>query len=166
MAGFPVVISERGVPFVAVEKGAPLATVAENGRGLPIRVVEKGAPPLVVEGAEPDFEPMGFTLTSGASQESGDTGYYRTIYGSIGGQPVEGFPLVEFATRNSGYFQIALEGDCVSKMSGWRPVIDGVTLGDVIYEWEFSAGNTGKTWQSTGSMIDGAGYSITWEKES
>lgn len=48
--GFPVVLSDRGAPFVAVEKNAPLATVAENGRGLPIRVVDKGAPPLVIQG--------------------------------------------------------------------------------------------------------------------
>lgn len=48
--GFPVVLSDRGAPFVAVEKNAPLATVAENGRGLPIRLVEKGAPPIILQG--------------------------------------------------------------------------------------------------------------------
>src|SRR5690606_19823768 len=48
--GFPVVLSDRGAPFVAVEANAPLATVAENGRGLPIRLVEKGAPPIILQG--------------------------------------------------------------------------------------------------------------------
>lgn len=34
LKGFPVVIvAEGGAPFVLVESGAPLATVAENGMG-------------------------------------------------------------------------------------------------------------------------------------
>lgn len=53
--GFPVVLSERGAPFVAVTERAPLATIATNGRGAPIRLVEDGAPPLIVQGVpEPD----------------------------------------------------------------------------------------------------------------
>ena len=56
MAGFPVVISERGAPFVPVDSGAPLATVADNGRGIPIQVVDKGAPPLVIENYTPEEE--------------------------------------------------------------------------------------------------------------
>lgn len=62
----PVVMSERGAPFVAVEKGAPLATVAENGRGVPIRLVEKGAPPLVVGGASFDVLDLFKDGTAGA----------------------------------------------------------------------------------------------------
>lgn len=48
--GFPVVISERGAPFVAVTSKAPLATVATNGLGTPIRLVTENAPPLIVQG--------------------------------------------------------------------------------------------------------------------
>lgn len=50
VSGFPVVISERGAPFVAVTENAPLATIATNGAGAPIRLVEEGAPPLIVQG--------------------------------------------------------------------------------------------------------------------
>lgn len=55
MPGFPVVITENGSPFVAVDSGAPVATVAVNGLGIPITLVDSGAPPLVVEGL-PDPE--------------------------------------------------------------------------------------------------------------
>jgi hypothetical protein len=50
VSGFPIVLSERGAPFVAVTERAPLATIATNGRGAPIRLVEDGAPPLIVQG--------------------------------------------------------------------------------------------------------------------
>lgn len=53
--GFPVVLSDRGAPFVAVTERAPLATIATNGRGAPIRLVDDGAPPLIIQGlTEPD----------------------------------------------------------------------------------------------------------------
>lgn len=55
MSGFPVVITENATPFVSVESGAPLATVATSGLGIPITLVEEGAPPLVIEGL-PDPE--------------------------------------------------------------------------------------------------------------
>jgi hypothetical protein len=64
VSGFPVVISERGTPFVAVESGAPLATVAANGLGIPIRIVESGAPPLVVQGLEPEPSPSFVSATA------------------------------------------------------------------------------------------------------
>jgi hypothetical protein len=48
--GFPVVISDRGAPFVAVTERAPLAIVATNGLGVPIRIVTEKAPPLIVQG--------------------------------------------------------------------------------------------------------------------
>lgn len=56
-------ISPRGAPFVAVESGAPLATIAANGAGFPIRLVDSGAPPIVIQGGalgpeiilDPDF---------------------------------------------------------------------------------------------------------------
>ncbi len=51
MSGFPVVVvPSGGAPFVAVESGAPVATVADNGLGTPITLVASGAPPLVIEG--------------------------------------------------------------------------------------------------------------------
>lgn len=51
MSGFPVVIVESGgAPFVAVDSGAPVATVADSGFGTPITLVDDNAPPLVVEG--------------------------------------------------------------------------------------------------------------------
>lgn len=57
MSGIPVIIVETGAaPFVAVESGAPLATVSLNGFGTPITLVESNAPPLVVEGL-PEPEP-------------------------------------------------------------------------------------------------------------
>src|SRR3546814_1703658 len=50
MPGFPVVITDNAAPCVAVDSGAPVATVATNGLGVPITLVDAGAPPLVIEG--------------------------------------------------------------------------------------------------------------------
>ena len=54
--GFPVVISPRCIPVVAVENGAPLATIAENSMGTPIKIVDKNGTPLVIEGIPPVIE--------------------------------------------------------------------------------------------------------------
>lgn len=51
--GFPVVISPSGIPVVAVENDAPLATIAENSMGTPIKIVDKNGTPLVIEGLPP-----------------------------------------------------------------------------------------------------------------
>lgn len=59
VSGFPVVIAENGfgIPVVAVEEGAPLATVATNGLGTPIVIVEANGIPLVIDGLpEPEEE--------------------------------------------------------------------------------------------------------------
>lgn len=52
MSGIPVVISNHGIPVRAVERGAPLMTVATNGSGIPIRISDRGTP-FVVEGLVP-----------------------------------------------------------------------------------------------------------------
>lgn len=51
MSGVPVVIAENGfgVPVNPVDSGAPLLTVAANGRGTPIVISERGAP-FIVQG--------------------------------------------------------------------------------------------------------------------
>lgn len=49
MAGFPVVIVEEfGLPVVAVESGAPVATEVAD-LGVPIVLVEEHGIPLIVE---------------------------------------------------------------------------------------------------------------------
>lgn len=166
MAGFPVVLSDNGSPFVPVSSGAPLATVSTNGFGVPIKTVSHNAPPLVIEGLVPPEVPSSFTLWAGPL-ENGDIGYYTTIGGSISAEPMPGFPLVEFASRNSGYFQIALRGNVVSVMTGYEPVIEGFTLGDFITPWEYDEqyNETSATWESTGSISVNQEYSITWEKD-
>lgn len=163
MAGFPVVLSDNGSPFVPVSSGAPLATVSTNGFGVPIKTVSHNAPPLVIEGLVPPEVPSGFTLWAG-SLSNGDIGYYTTIGGSISAEPMPGFPLVEFASRNPGYFQVALRGNVVSDMTGYEPVIEGVALGDFIMPWEYDEqyNETSATWESTGSMSVNQEYSITW----
>lgn len=168
MTGIPVVIVEsRGLPVVAVAGNAPPATVAANGRGLPVVVVEGRGVPFVIEGYEPDppaspFAPM--TVTAGVDMQSGDTGYYTTVYGSISDEPLPGYPLTEFATRNSDYTQVAFLGDCAELVAGWVPVIPGVTLGNVISDWAFDGEYTSATWESTGSMSPMQQYEITWIK--
>lgn len=171
MTGIPVVIVEaRGLPVVPVEANAPPAVVAANGRGIPVVVVEDRGVPLVIAGYDPDppepeespFVPM--TIYAGGNMQSGDTGYYETIYGSISNQPLPGYPLLEFATRNSDYTQVAFTGDCLALVSGWVPVIPGVTLGDVIYDWAFDGEFTSATWASTGMMSVTQQYEITWTR--
>ena len=102
-----------------------------------------------------------FTVYAG-SGNGGDTGYYTTIYGSISSEPLPGHTLTEFATRNSGYFQIAFNGNCLDLVQDYQPVIDGVTLGSFISAWAFDGSTTGATWNSTGAMTEGQQYDITW----
>lgn len=79
MTGFPVTLSDRGIPVVPVESRAPAATVVEKG-GIPVTIADRGLP-LVIIGWSPsdhDFfltsvpggvsvewtgEPVDFTLT-------------------------------------------------------------------------------------------------------
>jgi len=166
MPGFPVVISTNGAPFTSVASGAPVATVEANGLGVPITLVASNAPPLVVEGLVPPEEPVAFTLWTGTGN-GGDIGYYATIYGSIESEPMPGYPLIEIANRNSGYFQVAFRGDVSADMAGYKPVVDGVTIGDVISDWEYDPveHSTSATWESTGSMTVNTEYSITWSND-
>ena len=161
--GFPIVISTNGAPFMSVASGAPLATVASNGFGAPVNIVASNAPALVVEGMTPPEEPVSFTLWAG-SGNGGDIGYYTTIYGSIESEPMPGFPLIEMASRNSGYFQVAFRGDVSSNLAGYKPVVEGVTIGAVIQDWQYdeNGNSTSATWGSTGSMVNNTEYSITW----
>lgn len=64
--GFPVVLSDTGAPFVAVNERAPLATIATNGRGAPIRLVDEGAPPLIIQGLEDLEQPLALASDEGA----------------------------------------------------------------------------------------------------
>jgi len=106
------------------------------------------------------FGPM--TVTAGVNMESGDSGYYSTVYGSISAEPLADYPLLEFATRNENYTQVAFVGDCTSIVSGWVPVIPGVTIGDVISDWAFDGEHTTATWECQGSMGQSQEYPITW----
>lgn len=163
MSGFPVVVSDKGIPVVPVSRGAPLATVSSDGFGIPIAPVSHNALPMIIQGLEPPETPSEFILWAG-SLTGGDIGYYATIGGSINKEPMPGFPLIEFASRNSGYFQIAFKGNILSDMEGYMPVIDGVTLGNFIYNWAYDEENheTSATWESNGTMQVSTQYSITW----
>ncbi len=167
--GVPVVVSENGIGFPVhpVEADAPLLKIAENGLGAPIVIVDDPkAPPFIINGyspqpVSPPFE--AFTVYAGAGN-SGDTGYYTTIYGSISTEPLANHNMVEFATRNSNYTQVAFDGDCVSEISGWRPIIPGTTIGALISDWNFDGETTSATWESTGQMSQGSEYPIDWEQ--
>lgn len=159
--GFPVVLSDRGAPFIPVSSNAPLATIATNGRGAPIHLTTHNAPPLIVQGLVPPEEPVPFTIYSG-SGNGGDIGYYSTIYGSLGNEPMPGFPLLEFASRNSGYFQVAFLGDIVSNMAGYKPVIAGINIGTILSDWAFDGEYTSATWQGGDMLAINTSYSVTW----
>jgi hypothetical protein len=137
--GFPVVLSDRGAPFVAVEKNAPLATVAENGRGLPIRLVEKGAPPLIVDG-------LGVFFIAGESEDALQTGYSSGSvipkFGYFNGSPVEGHAvvfLVTFEASGDIYLQVAIEGDVASELNGASLWVNGDSYEPDI-AWTYQAG--------------------------
>ena len=51
MTGFPVTLSDRGIPVVPVEGNAPPATLVEAG-GIPVTIAERGMP-LVIFGMTP-----------------------------------------------------------------------------------------------------------------
>lgn len=80
--GFPVVISERGAPFVAVTENAPLATIATNGRGAPIRLVADGAPPLIVQGLNTPEEILALASDEGAPLLDDNEDIMETYRGS------------------------------------------------------------------------------------
>lgn len=163
MAGFPVVLSERGAPFVSVEKGAPLATVAENGRGLPIRLVEKGAPPLVVEGAE-----QGVFLIAGESEDASLTGYSSgsviPAFGHFNGSPVEGHPvilMIAFEVSGGTKLQVAIEGDAASELDGTSLWVNGDSY-EPASAWTYQAGvGTSSIFEGFPSMFEvGEKYEI------
>lgn len=106
------------------------------------------------------FGPL--TVTAGVDMESGDSGYYSTVYGSISAEPLADYPLLELATRNENYTQVAFVGDCTGIVSGWVPVIPGVTIGTLISDWAFDGENTVASWNSTGSMSNMQQYDISW----
>lgn len=168
----PVYEAEGGIPIE--ERDGPY--VISDGLSLedPVPIVDAGGPTwaasdgslqdaLPVTGIAPPLpDPQPFTLFTGASVESGDIGYYRTVYGDISSEPLDDFPLLEFATRNAGYFQIAFVGDCLNIMAGRFPTVPGVTIGDVISDWAFDGSNTSATWEDGGSMADNQEYEVTW----
>jgi len=77
--GFPVVLSERGAPFVAVTENAPLATIATNGAGAPIRLVDEGAPPLVIQGLPEELQAL--ASDEGAPLLDDESGLMETYFG-------------------------------------------------------------------------------------
>lgn len=158
--GIAVVVAANGygVPVRAVSSGAPVMTVAEHGA--PIVLSPRGAP-FVINGLVPESPFQDFTVDAG-SGNGGDTGYYTTIYGGISAEPLAGYVLEEFATRNSGYFQIAFLGDCLNVAHGWQPVIPGISLGEVLMPWAFDGTSTSCTWECDAQMSAPAQYEITW----
>lgn len=164
VAGFPVVLSDTGAPFIAVTSAAPLATVATNGLGAPIRLTTHNAPPLIVQGLVPPEEPVEFQIYTG-SGNNGDIGYYSTVYGSVENQPMPGFPLLEFASRNSGYFQVSFRGDVASNLAGYYPVIDGFNIGTLESDWTFDGTYTTATWTGGDTLSVNTLYTVTWANE-
>lgn len=163
--GIPVAIAANGLGLAvrSVTEDAPVMTVSEHG-GIPIVLLDNGAP-FVVDGLPPPdpvnpFAPFSVNAGSG---NGGDTGYYHTIYGSLSDEPLDGFPLLEFATRNTNYFQVAFTGDCLDIVKDWVPIIPGITLGDVIYEWAYDGTYTSATWEADGQMAINTSYDITWQ---
>ena len=146
---------------VVADAGAVLRVVATgtNSQG------NSSANSAGTDPVEEDPPFAAFDVDAGTDINSGDTGYYSTVYGSISAEPLPDYPLLEFATRTSNYTQVAFVGDCVSIVAGWKPVIDGVTLTGVISDWAFDGSNTSATWDSSGDMAQGQIYAITWIKE-
>lgn len=165
MPGIPVVILDSGgVPVTAVDSGAPVMTVAENGAGMPITLTENAAP-FILEGynLDPPVSLVGFELDS-MSGNGGDIGYYRTIYGEITPEPLVGFPLVEFAWRNSSFLQVAFEGNAVEYLQGFAPAIDGVDIGDMMSDWTYDAetNTTSANWSGGSGLSSNTVYQVTW----
>lgn len=166
MPGIPVVISDSfGIPVKQVTENAPVMTVSPYGLGIPIVLSDWGAP-FIVQGVEPEIELQPFQLDTGTGN-GGDTGYYHTIYGIISQEPLAGFTMVEFATRNTDYFQIAFQGDVTEYVEGWYPVIDPpINIGDVSSPWSYNSetDTTASTWVGGEAFLEPAIYQVTWSK--
>jgi len=106
--------------------------------------------------------PADFVLDAGISMQSGDTGYYHTVMGGISREPIEGATLLECATRNSNYFQVAFVGDVLTRVEGWTPQIAGIEIGTLMSGWAFDGSNTTATWIDSGTMASGHQYNVTW----
>lgn len=153
-----IIPGEESSTITPTEAGSLVFRVTAEGIG---GAATKDSAPVTVNAppVESPFAP--FTVTA-ASGNDGDTGYYSTIYGGISAEPLAGFPLLEFSTRNANYTQVAFTGDCVATVTGWLPVITGVTIGAVISDWAFDGTYTTGTWNSTGVMAVASEYPITW----
>lgn len=153
--GFPVVLSDRGAPFVAVEKNAPLATVAENGRGLPIRLVEKGAPPIILQGGAP-WTPIDLFAdgTDGTLWETWDISMLfqdqlGTTPVTAGGDPVR---LVLDKSRGLAPGTDRFTNSDFSQWSGGSPV--GWTVGGTVNASNYVEQNAnGLRFVSNGTLI-------------
>lgn len=108
--------------------------------------------------------PRAFNVDAASDAQSGDTGFYRTVYGSVSQEPLVGEELLEFATRNTGYFQVAWNGDVLGKVRGWKPVVAGIDIGTLSSDWSFNGTNTSATWIGGGMMISTQQYAVTWER--
>lgn len=89
MTGFPVSLSDRGIPVVPVEDRAPAATLVDRG-GIAVTIADRGMP-LVIFGLVPPPD-HDFTLTSipgGVSVEWTGTPIDFTLTPVSGGLSVE-----------------------------------------------------------------------------
>lgn len=107
--------------------------------------------------------PAAFSVTAGDGG-NGDTGFRRTLYGSVSAQPLTGEVLDEFATRNPNYFQVNFIGDVTAKVKGWQPYIAGINIGTLVSDWKYNGTSTEATWDGGDTMTSPNEYAVTWER--
>lgn len=162
----------QGLSVSAPDQNTYVVQPGDQGSSIQCRVTatnSQGATPATsnaIGPMQPAVSPFNpFTVSAGVDTGSGDSGYYNTIYGAIDTQPLDSTNyLVEFATRNPNYTQVAFAGNVVSTCQGWRPIIPGTTLIELVGNWAFDGSTTSATWSSTGQMASGQDYAITWEQ--
>lgn len=151
MKGFPVVISTRGIPVVAVENGAPLASVAENNLGTPIQIVDKNGSPLVIEGLTPvinwDWQETDVTVADSGEwigYSNGDLAYppFNPPIGLISNQPTSVTDMIAlFQDVGSGDIVVVFNGDYTQELQLLKMAIGGFELNPSGYSLQ-----TGNTW--------------------
>lgn len=138
--GFPVVISDRGAPFIAVEKNAPLATVATNGLGLPIRIVDKNAPPLIIDGMNINYA---WTMIAGGG--NGIFGYHKySDMGNLTGPRLAGETVTEIITagENPTQLEFVIDGNVMDKIAGKSIYINDYPPIKVTWQYDSNSNTT------------------------
>lgn len=136
----------RGFPVRPVDENAPVLTVSANSLGTPIVISERGAPFIIEGLAPSALSFQEIILTNGSQGQwvgfsDGGNTRPQPAFGSISGQPTTSTQLLAlYDDTNSGVVLAVFAGDWVYNLDGLQISIGGFVLQS--FEVELISGNT------------------------